>query len=68
MRITDQALDEFMELYKEEFGEELGRSEASEMAFRFVTLYEALATRLPDDRQAAMPPDEPPHQAIGFQI
>jgi hypothetical protein len=29
-RITDEALDQFIELYKEEFGEELSRSDASD--------------------------------------
>jgi hypothetical protein len=42
MRITDKAIDEFVELYKEEFDEDIDRAEASEIAFRLMTLYEAL--------------------------
>ena len=33
MRIHDATLDEFIQIYREEFGEEINRSEASEMAF-----------------------------------
>lgn len=61
MRIIDQALDDFIELYKEEFGEEISRSEASEIAFRLVTLYEALAVRssVDDKPLLARRPEEP---------
>lgn len=55
MRITDETLDQFIELYKEEFGEEISRSEASEMAFRLITLYEALARKLPAVRSTERP-------------
>ena len=68
MRIADETLDQFIRLYKEEYGEELTRSEASEMAFWLVTLYEALSKRLPiDDVPSAMPPDDAPRQSIGFR-
>jgi hypothetical protein len=49
MRINDTALDEFIQIYREEFGDEINRSDASEMAFRLVTLYETLSRRLPSD-------------------
>jgi hypothetical protein len=32
MRISEEALNEFIKLYNEEFGKEIGRDEASEMA------------------------------------
>jgi len=61
MRITDEALDEFIELYREERGEEIGRDEANEIASRLVVLYQALA------RKSPMQPDDPPRPPIGFQ-
>lgn len=67
MRITDKAIDEFMAKYREEFGEEISRSEASEMAFRLVTLYETLANRLPNDTDCGLP-NKKPHRPIGFQV
>lgn len=70
MRISDQTLDEFIELYREEFGNAIGRSEASEMAFRLVRLYEALAQRLPrDEAPIGTTPqiDEPRREPIGFR-
>ena len=69
MRISDQALDEFIELYREEFEEEIGRSEASEMASRVVRLYETLARPLSaEDAHGRVPPDDQTHQPIGFRI
>ncbi len=47
MRISDEALDQFIEIYKEEFGEEMARAEAAEMATRLVALYKLLARPLP---------------------
>jgi hypothetical protein len=48
MRITEKVLDEFIAIYREEFREEISRSEASEMASRLLTLYETLAKRATD--------------------
>jgi hypothetical protein len=68
MRISDQALDEFIELYRKEFGEEIGRNQASEMAFRLVRLYEALAQRPSGEESSTTPPVEEPHrEPIGFR-
>jgi hypothetical protein len=67
MRIHDTALNEFIQIYREEFGEEINRSEASEMAFRLVTLYEALVKRLPSDVGVRSPVDLP-QRKIGFQV
>jgi hypothetical protein len=64
MRITDKAVDEFIEIYREEFGEEISRSEASEIAFQLVNLYETLAMRL--EHEKSMPSD-PQRQPIGFR-
>lgn len=68
MRITDEALDEFIELYKEEFGEEISRSEASEMAFRLVTLYGALVRGLPIRSPTEQQSDHLASRPVGFRV
>jgi len=45
MHISDEALDEFIEIYKAEFGDDISRSEASEMASRLIKLYKLLSTK-----------------------
>ena len=45
MRITDKALDEFIEIYNEDFGRELNREKAREAIFRITKLYELLANK-----------------------
>ncbi len=69
MHISEKALDEFIAIYKEEFGEEISRGDASEMAFRLVTLYERLAKRLPEEIGAGplMPTEHHSQQTIGFR-
>ena len=71
MKLSDEALDEFMRIYMEEFGEEITKAEASETASRVVTLYELLAKKLPGEQKSpgAKPPteDDSPRK-IGFQI
>jgi len=47
MKLSDEQLDEFIRIYKEEFGEELNPSQAQEMASDLLRLYEALASRRP---------------------
>lgn len=73
MQISEEALDEFIEIYKEEYGEYIGRKEASEMSHRLLALYELLARPLPNEQdpssQSATPHDKPDdHQRkIGFR-
>jgi hypothetical protein len=55
MQISDDALNEFMTIYREEFGEEIDRTEATEMAHRLVALYTLLAKKLPNETTAATP-------------
>src|SRR5690348_4025723 len=50
MHITEAALNEFIDLYKEEFGQQLSHEEASEMSFRLLTLYELLNESLPSEQ------------------
>ena len=54
MNIDDKDLEEFKKLYAAEFGEELSREEASEIAWRLADLYTFLAEPLPSER-AALP-------------
>lgn len=49
-RIPDAELDEFIAIYREEFGEEIGRTEAAEMASRVLMLYTLISRRLPEAR------------------
>jgi len=69
MQISDEALSEFIIAYKEEFGEEISRKDASEMALGVLRLYELLTRRLPnaDATTAAttQPTDHSP--PIGFR-
>lgn len=55
MRISDAALNEFIELYKEEFGEEIDRAEATELAHRVLAISRLMAR--PASAAEIMPPD-----------
>lgn len=68
VKISDEALNEFIAIYKEDFGDEINRKEASEMASRLVMLYEFLAKKLPNEQISPEPMpqlDDPPRK-IGF--
>ncbi len=43
MQISDEALDDFILAYKQDFGRQLNREEAREVVFRITKLYELLA-------------------------
>jgi hypothetical protein len=62
MQISDEAVDELIKLYKEEFNEDITRSQASEMAFRLVTLYELLSQKLPNRQEITLPDQVPSSQ------
>jgi hypothetical protein len=47
MNISANMLDEFISIYKDEFGEEIKRKEANEIASRLLILYERLARSMP---------------------
>ncbi len=69
MQIPDEALNEFITIYKTEFGEEISRKDASEMALRMLKLYELLARKLPTEKMTTpaitrLIDDRPP---IGFR-
>ncbi len=50
MTFDDEGLKEFQTIYEEEFGERLSGQDASYIASRLVTLYEALARPLPSEK------------------
>lgn len=56
MRLPDEAIDQFCAIYREEFGEEISRDEATEIGTRLVNLIKLL--RQPPPRRAG--PAEPP--------
>ena len=49
MHISDEALNEFIAIYNDKFGEELSHKDAAEMASRVLKLYEMLARKLPNE-------------------
>ena len=56
MQISDEDLEEFRRLYTAEFGDELSKAEASEIAGRFVDLYTLVAEPLPSEQEGAATP------------
>ncbi len=48
VQISDDALDEFIRIYKEEFKEDISRMEARDMASRLLTLYQLLSRKPPN--------------------
>lgn len=69
MQVPDEALNEFIEIYKTEFGEEISRKDANEMALSVLRLYELLARKLPNKSlttPAATQPTEG-RPSIGFR-
>ena len=49
MRFSNDALDEFCAIYRDEFGEEITRDDAQEMGARVVELLRLLLRPLPRD-------------------
>jgi len=55
MHVSDEAVKEYIQLYREDFGEELTIEEAREITSRLVELYRALCRPLP--AEIATPPE-----------
>ena len=53
MDLSPEALREFMQIYAEEYGEELSEKEARELASSLIRLYEVLRRPLPSEIAAA---------------
>jgi hypothetical protein len=68
MQIPNATLDEFMQIYKEEYGEELNCSAASEMGLRVVGPYELLVKKLPKEQEVAPKPPEHEQPPMGFRV
>jgi hypothetical protein len=49
VKITGKAIDELIAIYKEEFGEEIDRQEATEIAHRLLALYRMLGRKPPNE-------------------
>lgn len=47
MQVDDEAIREYLDLYRQDFGAELSFERAREIATRLVTLYEMLARPIP---------------------
>ena len=56
MRISDEALKEYIQICKQDFGEELTMDEAREIGTRLVELYLVLCRPLPK-QEPTSPPD-----------
>jgi len=74
MKIPKEALDTFVVIYKEEFGEEIDRIKATEMGHRLLTLYKLLAKPLPREHNVSPRPTQhdevsrqDDHPPIGFR-
>ncbi len=52
MKISGPDPQKFIAIYQEEFGETLSLAEASDVAFRLVSLYTQLTKALPSERRA----------------
>ena len=68
MRISDDALEEFIALYKEEFGEDIDLAHARELAQRVVTLYRLLRRKLPEKSKTRIIRDDDRQLSIGFHV
>lgn len=64
MKVPDTAIEEFKELYEQEFGERISRAEAAEMASNVMLLYRLLSRTLPEYHVTQPDAD---HRRIGFR-
>ncbi len=53
MKLSEAELQEFIEIYREDTGETLSITEASEMTFRLIHLYTQLSKALPSEQRRA---------------
>ena len=51
MKVSDEAIREYMEIYRKDIGEELTVQQAREITSRLVALYSVLCKRLPTESQ-----------------
>ena len=65
MQISDDALDEFITLYQAEFGKDISREDALEMAIRLLNLYQLIMRPLPHERSDRATPLSEDHRDPG---
>jgi hypothetical protein len=51
MQLSKEAIEEFKQIYKEEFGEEISDQEAMEKAVRLINLMRVIYRIIPADRE-----------------
>ena len=62
MKITDESLEEFKEIYRAEFKKEISDVDALEMATRLINLFQIIYRPLPGEPgYSAMPPSADQH-------
>jgi hypothetical protein len=59
MELTDQELQEFRDIWKKVFKEEISIGDARHCAFQLIELYARLAKPLPSERKSFAQPSEP---------
>jgi hypothetical protein len=64
MRLNQEDIMEFKEIYAEEFGEQISYAEAERMASDLMQLFELLARPLPGERTPTLEPEAP--SAVGL--
>jgi hypothetical protein len=57
MQLTDEELQEFQEIWKRNFKEEISLGDARHCASQLIELYTQLAKPLPSERGLSSPPD-----------
>lgn len=62
MKISNTSLDEFIEIYQKEFGKEISREDALEMATRLINLYLIIYRPLPGERRDGVTPPSGDHR------
>ena len=61
-KVSDERLEEFRRIYKDAYGEEPTRAEATAMAHMLLALYGLLMRPLPGEASTLSPSSEPPTQ------
>jgi hypothetical protein len=60
MKVSDERIDEFIELWERAFGERITRGEAVSKARQLIELYRVMSQELPVNRDDHEPPEPPP--------
>ena len=50
MQLSDETIEEYIQIYEEDFGETLTLAEARIIVTRLMALYEVICTLLPEER------------------